>query len=446
MKRTQLFICSALMIFVMLVSACTPAVVQPAATQDTSAAIQPTKAAPTEPAAASKEKVTIKVMTFLAYDTPEVEPAIAAEFMKQNSDVIVELESVPFGDYFTKLRTLIAGGQAPDVVSLNIENMAAFASLGALQDLAPYIAKDQYDLSQYYESTLGMTEFEGKQYGLPASFSTVVLFYNKDLFDKAKISYPDGTWDWNKLIEAGKALTMDTNNDGITDQFGYSSAWWPAYLYMNGADIFSKDMSKCALTDPAAVEALQKMTDLSLVEKVAPTRGDLSTSSDWDMFMAGRLAMFPVGPWALSPFQGITTFQWDVADMPKMNQQATFLFGNALAITSDSKNKDAAWEYMKFAAGEKGGRIRQNAGYEISPVKVVAENEFLKSMEGKQPEHGALFMTATSYAHLPPVHPRWSEIHDSIWPELEMALLGETTVQDAMTTACKSVDAILAEK
>jgi multiple sugar transport system substrate-binding protein len=199
------------------------------------------------------------------------------------------------------------------------------------------------------------------------------------------------------------------------------------------------------MSEPAAVEALQKMSDLALVEKIAPTRGDLKTQSDWDMFMAGRLAMFPVGPWGIAPFQGITTFKWDIADMPGIKQPATFLFGNALSITADSKQKEAAFEYLKFAAGEEGQRIRQNAGYEIAPVKVVAENEFLKSLEGKQPEHGDIFMAATSYAFLPPVHPNWSEVHDTIWAELEAAMLGQKTVAEAMQIACPNVDAILSE-
>jgi len=407
----------------------------------------PTESAPiNEPLPAAPEPVTLKVMTFLAYDTPEVEPAIATEFMKEHPEITVEIESVPFSDYFTKLKTLIAGGEAPDVVSLNIENTAAFADLGALADLEPFIQKDGYDLSQYYESTLQMSVYNGKQYGLPASFSTVVLFYNKDLFDQAGIAYPDETWDWAKLIEVGKQLTVDKENDGIIDQFGYAAAWWPVHLYMNGADVFNADKTKCALTEPAAVEGLKNMADLALVEKIAPNRSDLKTQSDWDMFMAGRLAMFPVGPWGIAPFQGITTFQWDIADMPSMQKQATFLFGNALSITSDSKNKDAAWEYLKFAAGEKGERIRQNAGYEIAPVKAVAESEFLKSLEGKEPEHASIFMNAAGYAHLPPVHPKWQEVHDAIWAELELALLGNKAMDEAMQTACTSVDAILAEE
>ena len=443
MKTKKLTLISILVLFVMLFSACTPSA--PANTGENAPAKPAQSDQAEQPAAPAAVPTTIRVMTFLAYDTPEVEPKIAEEFMKTHPEIKVEIESVPFSDYFTKLKTLIAGGQAPDVVTLNIENMAAFADLGALAELEPFISRDGYDLGQYYESTLGMSQYNGKQYGLPASFSTVVLFYNKDLFDKAGLAYPDSTWTWDDMLEAAAKLTIDEGDDGVVDQFGYATAWWPLSLYMAGADVFNADKTRCALTEPAAIEGLQAMVDLALKYKVAPSRSDLASRSDWDMFMAGRLAMFPVGPWGIAPFQGITTFKWDIADMPGLKQQATFLFGNAMAITSESKKKDAAWEYLKFAAGKEGQSIRQNAGYEIAPVKAVAENEFLASLEGKQPEHASVFMDATSYAHMPPVHPKWQEIHDAIWPELELALLGDKTVEAAMQKACAAVDAILSE-
>jgi multiple sugar transport system substrate-binding protein len=402
--------------------------------------------AATEAAAVAVDPVTIHVMTFLAYDTPEVEPQIAAAFEAANPGIKVVLESVPLSDYMTKLKTMIAGGNAPDVVSLNVENLASFASMGALTDLGPYIERDSYDMSQYYENTVRMHQFEGTQYALPASFSTVVLFYNKNLFDAAGIAYPDGTWDWNKLIEVGKALTIDNNNDGIFEQFGFSPPWWPLFLNLYDGSLVNADGTQCALTEPNAIAGFQAMVDLSLVDKIAPTRGDLATQGDWDMFQAGRLAMFPTGPWAIAPFNNITTFVWDIADMPTGKQQATFLFGNSLGISAGSQYKDAAWEYLKFAAGQQGESIRQQAGYEIAPVKTVAETEFLASLEGKLPANGEIFMNATNYAFLAPQHPKWSELQDAIWPELELALLGDKTVEEAMASACEQVNAILAEQ
>lgn len=398
------------------------------------------------PTSAPLEEVTIKVMTFFAFDNPEVEQGVVAKFEEAYPHIKVQLDSVPFSDFFTTLTTRMAGGQSPDVVAMNFENMLRFASLGSLAELDYFITRDDYNMGQYYENTVKMWQYENRQYALPATFSTVVLFYNKDIFDKAGLPYPDSTWDWAKMVEVGKQLTADTSGDGIIDQFATSSAWWPVYLYMGGADVLTPDGSKCALNEPVAVEMLQKMADLALVEKIAPTRGDLATQGDWDMFIAGRLAFWPVGPWAVVPFQdSISSFDWDVTDMPGIINKATFLFGNAYAIPVDSKQQDAAWEFVKFATGQPGSTIRQQGGYEISPVQSVAEGEFLKSLEGKPPANAQAFMDATSYAHLPPSHPLWNQLHDVIWPELERAMLGEQTVQEAMDKACPQVDMILAE-
>jgi multiple sugar transport system substrate-binding protein len=398
------------------------------------------------PTAFPKEPVTIKVMSFFAFDNPEVEQGVVEKFQQAYPWISVELDSVPFSDFFITLTTRMAGGKGPDVVSMNFENMRRFASLGALAELDYFIQRDNYDMNQYYENTVKMWQYQNRQYAIPATFSTVALFYNKAIFDSAVIPYPDQDWDWKKMVEVGKLVTRDTNGDGIIDQFGTSIAWWPVYLYMNDADVLTPDGMKCALTQPAAVEALQKMVDLSLVDKIAPTRGDLATQGDWDMFIAGRLAFWPTGPWAVVPFQeNIKNFDWDIADMPGLKKRATFLFGNSYAIPVDSKHHDAAWEFVKFATGQPGSTIRQQGGYEISPIRTVAEGEFLKTLEGKPPTNAGIFMNATSYANLPPAHPLWNQMHDVIWPELEKALLGTQTVQEGMEKACVQIDMILAE-
>ncbi|MFW5713660.1 MAG: hypothetical protein ACOCYU_03230, partial [Brevefilum sp.] len=112
---------------------------------------------------------------------------------------------------------------------------------------------------------------------------------------------------------------------------------------------------------------------------------------------------------------------------------------------SSSENKDAAWTFLKFATGPDGSQIRQEGNYEISPVKEVAENEFLASLAGAPPENAIVFMEAVDYAMTTPKTPLWSEIHDAIWPELELALLGDLTVEEAMSNACTSVNAVLGQ-
>lgn len=441
MRKPLFLVVGVLLMASTVLSACAPAATPTAVPQPAQASAP---AATTAPQPAAKQDVTLKVMSFLAIDTPDVEKQIIAEFEKENPGIKVQFDAVPFGDFFTKLQTMIAGGTPPDVASLNMENLQSFAALGALADLGPLVQKDNYDLGQYYPATLDMHSYKGKLYGLPASFSTVVLFYNKKLFDEAQVPYPDGTWTWDKMIDAAKKLTKDTNGDGKIDQFGYAKAWWPVYLWLNGADLFNKERTKCTIAEPAAVEGIQKMVDLWLVHKVAPTPADLKTQSDWDMFMAGRLAMYPVGPWGIAPFQKISTFEWDIADHPAGKEKATFLFGNSLTILAASKNQEAAWKYLKFAAGEKGERIRQQGGYEIAPVKKVAESEFLQSLKGKMPAHAEVFLNSTAYARTVPVVPKWNEISAAIDEQLELASLGKKPVKDALTDAAAKVDAILA--
>ena len=437
MKHKRLiFLFSFLMVFTMIFTACAPSTQNTAEPQD-----EVVNEEPEEPVV---EESQIKVMSFFAYDNPEVEQGVVDAFTAAYPNIDVALEMVPFSDIFTKFKTLMAGGEAPDVISLNFENSAQFAALGALEPLDSYIESEGYDMSLYYDNTVDMYKIDGVQYALPGTFSDVVLFYNKTLFDNAGLEYPAPDWGWDDLLNAGEALTIDENGDGVMETFGYALAWWPMYLYLNGADVLNEDGSACALDTPEAIEGLQRMVELQGEGGIAPSRGELASQSDWDMFIAGRLAMFPLGPWGVQPFNDdIQDFEWDIAHHPAFAEKATFLFGNSYAISSSSKNKAAAWEFMKFATGPQGSQIRQEGKYEISPVRDVAESEFLSSLAGAPPENAIVFMEAVDYARTPPAHPQWGEIHDAIWPELEMALLGDVSVEDAVTNACTAVNRVL---
>ena len=104
-------------------------------------------------------------------------------FEEQNPDIKINIETVGFGDYFTLLQTRVAGGTAPDAYELNFENFVTYAKKGVLLDLEPLFVKNKFDTSVLDKNALTAFSLEGKQYGLPAMFSDVVLFYNKDLFD-----------------------------------------------------------------------------------------------------------------------------------------------------------------------------------------------------------------------------------------------------------------------
>lgn len=389
-------------------------------------------------AAAAAAQTTIRVMTFMP---KEIEDRVVAAFTAQNPDVRVELEALPWAEYFTKLQTTIAGGTAADVVALNMENFTAFAALGALVDLDPYVRADGYDTGQYFPRVLELFRYQGRLHGLPGSFSTVVLFYNKQLYGTAAVAPPRDAWTWEDLIASARKLTRDTNNDGIVDQFGYAVAWWPMYVWLGGGDILSPDGRRTLIDQPGAVRGLQEMVDTWLVHKVAPSPSQLRTLSDWDMWSQGKLATYPIGPWGLAPFQG-TPFDWDAAHHPPIAQRATFLFANPLAITSQSRNKDAAWRFLRFSAGPEGSRIRQGGGYEISPLRAVAEEGFGLGLA--KPQNIRIFLEATAYAISPPALAQWNEIQAAIDEQLDLARIGRITAQEAMQRAARTVNQVLA--
>ncbi len=432
---------TALMILSLVLTACSQAPVVSQPDEGTNAPVSNET-----DGSANEEVQTIRVMTFFAYDNPEVEAEVVAQFEAAHPNIKVELEMVPYMDIFTKYKTLSAGGSAPDVISMNFENLRQFATLGALEPLDSFIDNDNYDMSIYYENTSQMHNVDGVQFGLPATFSNSVLFFNKTLFDEKGVEYPSADWDWDKLVEEGQKFVSDDDGDGIIDTYGYGEAWWPMYLFMYGANVLTEDNASCGMTSPGALQAIENFVSAQMDGGITANKEAQTAMGDYDRFVAGKLAMYPAGPWALKPFnESITSFEWDVTHHPIGTQQGTFLYSNSYAISAGSENKDAAWEFLKFATGPEGSLIRQQGNFEISSVKEVAEGEFVASLAGQYPAHPEVFMEATAYGYKLPDHARLSEIQDIIQAELDLAMIGEKSVEQAMNDACTAVDSLLSE-
>ena len=398
-------------------------------------------AAATSAASAFTGQATIRVMTFFAYDNPEVEKGVVEAFQKANPNIKVNLEQVSYDDIFTKYKTQVAGGTAPDVISMNFENVRSYATKKALAPLNDLVSRDKFNMGIYYPNTVQMHTVDNNLYGLPATFSDNVVYYNKTMFDKAGVTYPDATWDWSKLVSTAKQFT-----NGET--YGYGPAWWPMYLFLYNTNILTADNAKCALDTPEGLQAIQAYVDLSTKDKVSANAAAAKAQGDYDRFIAGKLAMYVAGPWAVKPFNKAIkdTFQWDIAEHPKGTTQGTFLYSNTYAISASSKNKDASWEFLKFASGVEGQTIRQKGQFEITTIKSVADSTFVPSMKGQSPAHPEIFLNATAYGKKLPDHARLQEILDAIQPELDLALNGNKSVKETMAAACNSVNSILAQK
>ena len=146
---------------------------------------------------------------------------LVESFEAANPTIDVKVTVADWDAYWEKLLTGLAGGAAPDVFAMDGPLFPDYQARDVLLDLQPFIERDGYDLTQLADQGVGVFKTaEGGQFGLPRDLNVVVLYYNKAMFDAAGVPYPDDTWDWAKLIEVGKQLTLDTDGDGTTDQWG----------------------------------------------------------------------------------------------------------------------------------------------------------------------------------------------------------------------------------
>ena len=191
-----------------------------------------------------------------------------------------------------------------------------------LLDLKPYIDKYGYDLTQLADQGVAdFTTADGGQYGLPRDLNTIVLYYNKDMFDAAGIPYPDDTWDWEKLREVAKQLTKpDGNGDGKADQWGFYTEtgdmenFWLSTVWQNGGDVLAPDGKSTVLDTDQAAGGIQFVQDLIWKDKVMPDPAISATTGD--AFEQKQAAMEANGSWLVPTYQA-ADINLGIAPLPK---------------------------------------------------------------------------------------------------------------------------------
>lgn len=403
-----------------------------------------TPAPAAEPAVvtATPEPVTITYFTFSAApDHLEDLNEMIQIFEKSHPDIKIKVETAPFSDYFTKLQTLIAGGTAPDVFELNYENFVSFAAKGVLRNLEPLAQVDAaFDPDIFYPKAYGAFNYNDMQLGLPETFSTVVLFYNKDLFDEAGVDYPAADWTWDDAVAAAKKLTnADAGVWGLYSPIQF----WEFYkkAAQNDCRFFNEDKTEVTIDAPECVEALETMVSFVTEHQVMPSDAEMGGLSDGDMFKAGSLAMDVTGIWMFSAFKD-APFAWDIQVEPGVKQQATHFFANAVSAFAATEHPQTAWEWVKFfTSSPEMAEIRVKSGWELPTLSNSAYVEGY--LEQSPPDNREAVFESLEYAIVPPVIERQSEMQDIVNNLLEQVKLGQLTPQEALDQAKAQIEELM---
>lgn len=399
---------------------------------------------PTPPEApvtgAPAEPTVIRYFTFSAAPDhlDELDQTIAL-FEQANPDVKVEVETAPFDEYFAKLQTQIAGGEAPDAFELNFENFVTFGSKGALANLDPLIQADKaFDVSAYYPRAFDAFSLEGAQYALPESYSTVLLFYNKSLFDQAGLAYPTDDWTWAEERAAAEKLRALGK-----DVWGFFApiSYWEFYktAAQNGCSFFTG--GEVTLNERGCVEALEYM--LSYVwDDIQPDDAEMGGVSDGDMFLQGEIGMLTTGIWMFEAFAK-APFEWDVVVEPGRAQKASHFFSNGVAVSATSDKQEAAYRWVRFFTSDpQVAKIRIDSAWELP---TLADQSLYESYLGQSPPaNRRAVLKSLENIVVPPTIERQSEMQDSLNALLERATVREMSPQEALDQAKVEIEALLA--
>ena len=393
--------------------------------------------------------VTLRLMQYTASGSQEETlKAMVDEFQRRNPNIKVKVEVVAFADYFTKLNTAIsAGNGAPDVFELGYENFVTYAAKGVLRNMNDVISRDKSFKPEVFKKlAYDAFKYQNKQYGVPEGFSAVVMFYNKDLFDKAKVEYPNSSWTWKEELAAAQKLT-DTQN-GIWGTYAPIQCWeFYKTIAQNGGSIWSTDNKKVTINSKQNVEAFQWMLDKAKEYKVSPPLNDDTFSqpdADLNAFKAGKIAMLRVGIWNFGRFAD-APFKWDIALEPGNTRKAHHFFADALVVSKRTKNSDAAWKFLKFISSDPFvANLRIEKGWNVPALndEKVMENYYKTT----PPESKKVVLQALDTLVLPPVGPipeKWNDLTGIVGQELDKARLGKIDAQTALNNAQEKIEKLM---
>lgn len=330
-------------------------------------------------------KVTI---TFSTWGTPQVEgPSISAQleaFSKKYPEIEVKWEMIPFNDYEPKVKTRIAAGEPYDVFWLATEfGPRSFLEKGTVLNLQPYVDKElekdsAFFVTKYPQGVKENISKEGNIYFLAFLGDSDPIYFNKDLFDQAGVSYPPQTWQgteessWNleAFLQTAQKLTK-RSPDGRTEVYGYgdfvSIINLESLVHRLGDDpeLIPSGSEEVLIDTPNARTALQFIYDLRKKYKVAPGIEELPPGGDdlWRWFQAEKVAMATMWSAHTLAFKDVN-FNWDLALQPMDKLKGGLTWHSYMAISSNCKELDAAWELVKFLCGPEGQSIAAGFGFE----------------------------------------------------------------------------------
>jgi multiple sugar transport system substrate-binding protein len=399
---------------------------------------------------------TVRLLTF--GDPPELEAyrTLIKAFEEKEPEIHVQLvEASDRDDLIARLSTSIAGGSPPDLFLMNYRFFGQFAARDALEPLGSYVqGSDEFSLDDFYPAAIDAFRWDGEVTCLPQNISSLVVYYNRDLFERFSVPVPTDDMAWSQFVYRAQQLTRDAHGNVVraadpdlppqpnsAQAAIYGLGVEPAliriapFVWSNRAELVDDDEQPTRFTfdTPLAKSALEQFFALRTQAGVTPPDNEVEAEDDETRFLNGRMAMFLESRRLVPALREAAMFDWDVTALPVHQARASILHSDAYCMTAASENKDAAWRFVEFALGPEGAPVIARTGRTVPSLRAVAESDAFLD-HSQKPKNAKVFLDAVSVIRNVPTVSTWPEIEDAAEPILENGMY-----------LAKPVDEVIAE-
>mgnify|MGYP002777909671 CR=1 FL=1 len=355
------------------------------------------------------------------------------------------------GSFYTKLQTMMAAGEPPDLFYVGAERLPAFVAAGLLEPLEPYLAGGPLELEDYFPATVAAFRHDGQRagrgplYGIPKDFTPVGFYYNKDLLAKAGVEPPADGWTWDDFERIARAvgrLEVPNAAGELEPCVGAEFVTWPfvvrAYLQSEGADVVTPgDWDRLTLRDPAALAALERLYRWRHLEQRTLTSGKSKLAEGPSVFLTGKVGLAgPFGRWVVPSYRSIPGsaeggFEWDFAPLPRGAQDRQIVLPVAWCLARASVHKPEAFELLRYLVDAESQAAQARLGLAMPSLIEVAESEaFLDPTAAPANDRGYLEAARRAEFLEWPADPRFEDL---LRTRLDRALKsGEASVLEAI--------------
>lgn len=392
-------------------------------------------------------KTTLKMAVWDKDKTAYLKPVIDA-YKAKNSNVDIELLDVSSAEYQDKLSVMLSGG-SDDIDLISVKDTPGYSGMvnkNQLEPLDSYISKDSIKLDAY-SGTAEQLKIKDKIYALPFRSDFWVLYYNKDIFDKAGIAYPTNDMTWSQYEELAKKLA---SGEGAKRVYGTHDHTWRSTVQLPAVldgknTIIQKDYS---FLKPYYEMALRMQKDKTMMEYGTLKTGSIHYSG---VFENNQTAMLPMGSWFIGQLmadkeKGTANMNWGIVKYPHadgVKPGTTIGTITSLGINSASSKKDAAWDFLKFFTSAEGAEVISKTGT-LPAIKsdnviktITAQKGFPTDDASKQ-----ALETIKTYLEMP-VNSKSASIETILNEEHDLIMTGSTSVDDGLKEMGKRVSEVL---